>query len=619
MLDAIAHRGPDGYHVRTDGPIALGHCLLRTTPESRHEQQPFRSDDKGLSIVFDGRLDNREELLEAFTRERLQPAAEFDAAYVLCAYQLWGEDCASRLLGDFGLAIWDARHRHLFCARDVLGVKPFYYHAGREVFLFASEPRALLRHPAVSRRVNEGMVGEFLSVVTSLDETLLADIQRLPPACRLSVSAERCRVDKYWEIDFNREIRYKTVDQYREHLQWLIREAVRMRIRGTSKVGVMLSGGVDSSSLLGTAISLSKTTSAVAECEAYSVVDRGELEDESYYSDLVVAKQGCRAHDVPSDTPPASEYRRVARVWGDRVPSPNGRAACSLRRLAACSGVRVLLTGFWGDEWFGGTYYECADLFRNRRWKALLARVRTPSGFPTGSRLATLPKIVLWPLLTKTWRKRIKRLIGRDCTPRWVRPDFARRIALADRLYPMVTEPPFPTIAQRMIYQYPSSGSAALSTEEDDRTAAECGVENRHPFGDRRIMEFGMAIPEELRWRNGTHKYILREAMREHLPDEVGGRLTSADGGPSFLAPMREILGNDLSGLPVVERQGWIDVGPVRALWDSVVRRHAAGDSSYTADIWPLWMIAAVEVWMEEVIQGPVIEEYPCEEMLMRG
>lgn len=618
MLDAIAFRGPDASHVWMDGPVALGHCLLRTTPESVDEWQPHHLRDEGLSIVFDGRIDNREELLERFDRERVSPTADFDAAFALTAYQLWGEECPAQLLGDFAFVVWDARRRRLFCARDVLGLKPFYYHRTPDLFLFASEPQALLRHPAVSRRPNEGMVGEYLSVVTSVEDTLFADIQRLPPASRLSVSADRCRLDKHWEIEPTREIRYTTVAEYGEHLRSLVSEAIRGRLRSCSKVAVMLSGGVDSSSILGLATSLVRQGAVDTNVVALSLVAPEGVVDESPYIDQVVAMHGCRAHKFPGDSPPPAEYRRAARLRADVPPWPNGRLACALKQGARQSGVRVLLTGLWGDEWFGGSYYYCADLFRSMRWLALVEKVRTQSRVLEVTVPGPLLKVMIWPLLSRAMRRHVKRLIGRDGMPSWIRRDFAQRIGLADRLYPIDPDPAFPTIAQRDIHRTVTSGLATLATEEEERTAAEFGVETRHPFADRRIMEFGMAIPEDLRWRDGVRKFILREAMREYLPDEVRCRLTSADAAPIFVPPLRGFLNQGLLDAPAIERQGWVDFGEARALCADMLDRHANGDATYADAIWPLWSIAGVEIWMQEVVDRTAIEEDSCEKTLTR-
>lgn len=603
MLTAIAPRGPDASHVWTSGAVALGHCLLATTPESVDEYQPHEIAEAGLCMAFDGRLDNREELAEQFERERVMPAARSDAAFVMTAYRCWGTDCASRLLGDFAFAIWDAKRRQMFCARDVIGLKPFYYHHGPDTFLCASEPQALMAHPAVSRRVNEGMVGEYLSVVTSTTDTPFADVQRLAPAGRLIVSTDRCRVDTYWAIDTAKEIRYSRQAEYAEHLHEIVRDAVRVRLRSCTPVGVLLSGGVDSSSVLGLATALRRSGAVSTECNAWSLVGAGDVLDESPFIAQVVHKNGCRGRRFPGSQFPAEDYHRQARQRADVPCPPTGRLMQMLKQTAYAEGTRTLLSGLWGDEWFGGSYYHCTDLFRSGRWLALAREARVRSRVPELTVPHPLAKVLTWPLLSRTMRKRIKIMIGRDGVPAWVRPDFARRIALADRLYPDVPDPAFPTIAQREIYREVTGGVSVLGTEEDDRVMAEFGIEARHPFADRRVMEFGMAIPDQVRWRDGVKKAVLRDAMRDYLPDDVGARLTSAEASSVFLPPIRECIDSGLLQSSRIERHGWVDVSEVRRLDETITRRYRSGDLSYARDVWPLWSTLAVEIWMREAVE----------------
>ena len=613
MLGAIANRGPDASRVWSSGAVGLGHCLLVTTPESIGEVQPHVAAEGGLSIVFDGRIDNRQELAEECARARVAMSADFDAAFVLAAYRRWGVDCAAELLGDFAFAIWDEPHRRLFCARDVMAQKPFYYHHSRDLFLFASEPQALLKHPAVSRRPNEGMIGECLSVITSAADTLLADVQRLPRAHRIVVSPGGFRLDKYWEIETARTIRYKTVDEYGEHLRALLRQTVGDRLRSSTNTGVMLSGGVDSSSVMAMAVQLRRSGDVAMPCDAFSLVDPGGPLDEKAFIDRTVVMLGCASHQYQPAMYPVKAYRDLTRQRADLVSSPNSRLMSSVRGGARRHGVRVLLSGIGSDEWLGGTVYHAADLFRSLRWIALGSYVRSVS------RSTHLPrptlKVMTWPLLPRAARKRIKTFIGRDSVPRWIRRDFARRIALADRLYPVDPDPPFPTVAQRSIYSDMTSGGAIYCIEDEERSAAEFGLETRHPYADRRVMEFGLAIPEELRWSVATRKFVLREAMRDQLPVEVLMRRTSPDAGSVFVPTLRALAAEGLFRRPAIEREGWVDSGEARAFYDQIFLRQASGDRDYTDDVWPMWMVAAVELWMQEVADRPSNdqEDHTCE------
>ncbi len=163
MTSAVEHLGPDGIAYWHSGPVAFAHLQFCTTPESLGERQPLMSPAGEACLVWNGRLDNREELLEALAVRGENPVDRTDPGLALAAYRLWGGDCVQRLIGDFAMAIWDVRLRQLWCARDYIGVRPFFYFWDGKTFLFAPEIRGLLAHPLVSLKINEGMAGEYLA------------------------------------------------------------------------------------------------------------------------------------------------------------------------------------------------------------------------------------------------------------------------------------------------------------------------------------------------------------------------------------------------------------------------------------------------------------------------
>jgi asparagine synthase (glutamine-hydrolysing) len=163
MTAAVAHRGPDGKGYWTDGPVGLGHRISRTTPESLGEKQPLLDESETLCLVLDGRVDNRAQLAAWLRAAGVHLRTDTDAELVLQSYALWEDGCASRIVGDFAFAIWDRWRRRLFCARDPLGIRPFYYCARSQTFLWGSELRQLLDNIPVGPELNEGVVGEYLS------------------------------------------------------------------------------------------------------------------------------------------------------------------------------------------------------------------------------------------------------------------------------------------------------------------------------------------------------------------------------------------------------------------------------------------------------------------------
>ena len=202
MTAAMPYRGPDGINHWVRGSVALGQCMLRTTPESLEETQPLTNEDESLVLVMDGWLSNWKELRAELLTKSVKLRNRADAELVLRAYEVWGAKCLAHLDGDFALAIWDARRREAFCARDRIGNKPFNYYWDGKTFIFSSELHPILVVPGVPENLNEGMVAEFLAMeLVSRDETFWKRILRLCSAHKMVVSQSGYRIEEYWSPD----------------------------------------------------------------------------------------------------------------------------------------------------------------------------------------------------------------------------------------------------------------------------------------------------------------------------------------------------------------------------------------------------------------------------------
>ena len=251
LLQALAHflsyRGPDARDTWSNGAIGLGHTLLRTGRESLNERQPANLDGQ-LWITADARIDCREELEKKLVQEGYGAAgrAATDSDLILRAYQAWGAECVQHLRGDFAFAIWDARKKLLFCARDRFGAEPFYYSALGELFLFSNTLECLRQHPEVSEELNDAAIGDFLLFGLNCDAatTSFRDIRRLPAAHAMTISSEGLRMQRYWSAPTERRIRYNRAEDYVEHFQILLQAAVADRTR-VDRAGILLSGGLD--------------------------------------------------------------------------------------------------------------------------------------------------------------------------------------------------------------------------------------------------------------------------------------------------------------------------------------------------------------------------------------
>jgi asparagine synthase (glutamine-hydrolysing) len=267
MLAAAPHRGPDGMWTRISGPVVLGHAKMAVTPEEEHEQQPLVSPRTDCAIIADVRLDNRDDLL---ARLPDRPASTLsDAELILRAYEAWGDDAPVHLLGDFAFVIWDPGRQRLVCARDPAGQRALFYRSDRATFAAASEIQQLLQDPTVRLVPNEERILDHLvplnihRIERDQAATFYQGIYSVPAGHVLVVDREAVRARRYWQLEPPAELRYRRDDEYAEHYLALFSEVVRARLRSSRPVGVLLSGGLDSSSIVAVAQELYRSGRAV--------------------------------------------------------------------------------------------------------------------------------------------------------------------------------------------------------------------------------------------------------------------------------------------------------------------------------------------------------------------
>jgi asparagine synthase (glutamine-hydrolysing) len=605
LTEAIRHRGPDGVGQWVRGSVGLGQCMFHTTPESRHERQPLLDETGDLCLTLDGRVDNRDELRSALVCRGANLRTDTDAEMVLRAYQCWGEQCPEKIIGDFAFAVWDGRERCLFCARDPIGIRPFYYHSDGHSFLFGSEIQQVLADRGVPRKPNEGMIGEYLAnAITEKEETLYRGIMRLPPGHFLCVGPGRTRKEQYWKVDPTREIRYRTDEEYAEHFRELFREAVRCRLRSHGPVGAYLSGGLDSSSVVVTARALYREGLVCGpDLETFSELYPGLPCDERPYIEEVTAVAGCKSNGACWLGPEVSRHAECVRSDGDFPDYPNDLH--SVRARAREKGFRVLLTGMGGNHWLEGHCVHLADHLRRGRIGRFVRQACFDSRVlgDTCSPVSLMLHFGLKPLLPKVVRRVIKSALGRGGDlPPWIDGHFARRNHLSDRLRREdELARGFPSYAQRIMYLESTNGRQAHTYEMMERGAARFELEERHPFHDRRIIEFALALPEEQRWREDKMKFVLRRAMQNHLPVNVRERVIQADFGALFLKTFERLDGEGLLDFSTATSTGWVNARRVREMREQTLRPQPARDPHPTRHIWPLWMIFGVGLWFRAV------------------
>ncbi|MGH9588509.1 MAG: asparagine synthase-related protein [Acidobacteriaceae bacterium] len=601
MAAATPERGVDGVTYWNSGQVAFAHLQFCTTPESLQERQPRVAAGGDVYLVWNGRVDNREELRDALAAKSAVPVDETDPGFVLAAYLQWGPECLQRMIGDFALAVWDGRQRRLWCARDYVGIRPFYYFWDGKTFLFGPEIRALLAHPLVSLKINEGMAGEYLSDhFVSRDETLYADIRRLPSGSTLMIDSGGLRIDNWWNPELSL-IDYKTDEEYGDHFRVLFDQAVRAQLRCNTKVGVALSGGLDSSSIAVTAQHLLGQRGETDRLWTFSVVGPGKAWDESEDIEAIVRHGGLNSELLEPLSPGLDHFRERAARWREFPGALNGEPmTIPMFNAAARHSVRVLSAGIGGDEWLEGRREHVVDLAAAGAIFPMLRRAREDCNFYCG---------------IGSWRTYLAHELLRAAAPGWAlarrrkrrlaregifSEPFQRRTNLGDRLYESRFESRrFATRVQEFTFRNISGGQEAFSLESNDRDNAGSGIEMRFPFHNRQLAEFCLRLPEEQHKQGAAAKWILRTAMGERLPTRIQRKEGKAEFSDMYATVIHEPQARArLENLTILRHTDWLESGRF-VKWS---RLPSEPQESYAVRYGLLWMVLGMDLWLENVL-----------------
>jgi asparagine synthase (glutamine-hydrolysing) len=601
MAVALAHRGSNGGPPWCRDSIALAQRAVWTTPEAVGEAQPVRVG--GSVIVADARLDNRQELVEALGVAGA--GALGDAALILHAYLRWGEACATRLIGDFAFAIWDGRERRLFCARDHVGVKPLYYHHGTTALLFASEIKALFTSPLTPYALDRQRVADYL--VARFDDeaaTFYKDIQRLPAGHTLTAWQGGGRIYRYWSLDRDRELTLGSDAAYAEAFRECFTKAVRCRLRSHGVVGSLLSGGLDSSSIVATARDI-RTAGGDGPLDTFTAIFPGlsgaDLRgiDERGFVEAVVGQGGVRSHYMRGDVlSPLGDADRALWHLDEPFAAPNLYLHWGLYRTACDHGVTTLLDGIDGDTTVSHGLERLPALARSGKAATLVRELRALSRRYRVGMGSVLWQYALRPLVPEAaahWMRRVRRQ-GAPCLAQSViRPDFARQTAVAERAQTRDRSRAVDTGSPRAAHwRAMTSGLIPYTLELADKAAAAFGVEPRYPFFDRRLMELCLGLPVDQKLRDGWTRSIMRRAMDGLLPDRVRWRAGKANLAPNFRQRLMQRDGRVIRD--VLDRPGsldeFVDIPALRRAYDRCLTQATDADTVtvFTTSVLGLWL-----------------------------
>ena len=606
MLGLLKHRGPDDSGIHAEGDVGLGMTRLAII-DLATGRQPMSDESSRYWIVFNGEIYNFRRLrteLEARGRRFL---TQSDTEVILHAYAVYGEACVERLAGMFAFAVWDDAERRLFVARDRLGKKPLYYWHRERLFLFASEPKALLCHPSVGRAIDWSALHHYLAFgYTPAARSIFAEIRKLPPAHTATFIDGRLTQRCYWQLPAGVASGGPRVtpEESAAAIRVGLREAVRLRLESDVPLGVFLSGGVDSSAVVA---SMREVTTGRIATFSVGFGRSAPGYDELPYARLVARRFETDHHEEILDPDVRALVPEIVRGF-DEPFADSSAIATYVVAQATGRHVKVALSGIGGDETFAG-YPRYLGL----RVSALHARL------PRWLRLASRALASRLPdsASSRNWTDWARRFTAEpDAAPGeryigWTRffgdAQLGRlaRPALAARLGPGVDQ------LQRRAFAAGGHGDPvdgafrvdlAVYLPDDlltmaDRMSMASSLEVRAPFCDHRLIEESLRLSPSAKMPGGRLKGLLKRGFAGVLPDEV---LTRRKQG--FMIPLGDWLRRDLRATlddllapDCIRARGLFEVDAVETL----KREHLEGARTHADRLWTLMML---EQWMREYL-----------------
>ena len=602
MNNALAHRGPDDQGLIMLDPVSgrpsemgalgLAGTRLSIIDLSRAGRTPLTDSEKTVHLVYNGEIYNYLELRKELEIKGHIFRSKTDTEVITAAYKEWGPGCQNRFNGMWALALFDVRNRLLFCSRDRMGIKPFYYFRTRNAFVFASEIKSLLAHPDLTPRPARQALFNYLArsyrFVDGRHTSFFEDVFQLEPGCGLTVSPEVWKTQKYWRLDPDRTFQ-GTEDEAVATFRDLLTDAVRLRLRSDVPAAVQLSGGLDSSAIAAVSAKWSGPGLPV-----FSACFDEKPFDEREFIEPTIAAIKAEPHFI---FPRPGELRetlpQMIRAFDEPICTVTFFAHWQVMAEVKRLGFKVLLNGHGADELSAGYYdhylHNLADLRKAGMIKEFESERRA------------------W--LNNHGRQRERRLKdyldlldrGGDYMKDYVRSFACYEAALGPALSGETGGPdrplgPYGSILSNRLHRELFYETVPASLKAEDRVTMAHSVESRLPFLDYRLVEFMFSLPNSLKIKNGLGKHIQRKALSGIIPEKVRARTEKVGfNAPSekwFREQLRDWL-DETSKSPRLFDQGLLN----RAGFDRIREEHQAGRANHYQF---LWQVLNLDLWLAE-------------------
>ncbi|MBI3591537.1 MAG: hypothetical protein HY094_09215 [Candidatus Melainabacteria bacterium] len=620
MLEISSHQGPDYSGLWNEGPIGLGNCLLRTTTESVSEKLPLLKNN--LVLTADARIDNRSELLATL---KLSPSIS-DSELILNTYEKWGENCVQNLVGDFAFVIWDKSNQKLFCARDALGVRPFYYYKGGDFLAFASDPEAIFTLIFVNKQLNREALFNYLTGNFRDSEiTEFKNLFRLRPAHTLTVSENSLKYRQYWDVKPDYLLELKNIDEYEELFLDVFKKSIKDRLRTNSNAGVLLSGGLDSSSILCTIEDLRNKNKITQSVSAYSAVFPKESFNEEEYVLSIQKRWGSKIDFIsPRLTLPLWQFSELIPSYGLPLITPQFYIFQDLVQKASKNGIKVLLSGHGGDEFMDSSSSLAFELMFSGHPIEALNHINN---------FAKFHEIKYFNILNYFTRRILAKFIPRDLKEFYNFHEFSKEYTWIQKKHLKEVFDDYRTSPwylkgknirndlRKTLYSSIHHGYYKRVIEECSRIALNFGsIELRMPFYDRRLVELVFSFPGSIMAYSGKPKGILRKALNSEFPKTILNRRVKS--GYTFIMNKELIIKhpekvNNLLSSPALEDLGFISSKIARAEYDNYCQRNV--NQLNRANIsTSLWNLLTLESWLQNTFYKSK-EQKVNSEIIMSG
>jgi len=607
MRDTLVHRGPDDAGVFLKDKVGLGHRRLSIV-DLGGGHQPMTNEDGSIHIVFNGEIYNHNDHRSMLEERGHRYRSVCDTETIIHLYEEFGSQAVEYLRGMFAFAIWDENRKRLLIARDRLGIKPVYYTLSDNGILhFASEIKALLEAGAVVPELNYNAFADFAANrYTSGEETLFRGVKRLLPGHTLVWQDGKLEIEKYWDVSFAKSNEHLTDEQYVEQFGDLFNESVRLRLMADVPLGMFLSGGIDSSAIAGAMSNLVSD-----QIKTFSVAFDEREANELEYARMVARAFNTDHHEIiVSPEQFFSALPNLVYQEDEPIAHPSSVPLYFVSKLAV-EHVKVVLTGEGSDELLAGYDKYRKTIFNlafgrayNRLVPSSLRRlarrmIEDGNGSLPGRQKLSRTFLCLPPDVESIYFDNFS-VFSRTRQNKLFSPETLARMEQTDpyqTTLDYIRESDAVTMLDQLLAADMKTYLHELLMKQDQMSMA-ASIESRVPFLDHKLVEFAARLPERMKLRGWKTKYILRQAMKGKLPEEILTRKKMGfpvPVGAWLRGPFRHLVDEYILGSRAMER-GILNQDFVRDL----AARHQTGENHSER----LWMLINFEIWQRRFLDG---------------